>query len=246
VAARGLDVPNVSHVFNYDVPSHAEDYVHRIGRTGRAGKSGTAMMICSPRDEKNFAAIEGLVKMEIPRMEHAMSGKTAEPETLSEENAEKKPARRSRAGRSKKSTAEQPADAQALPDAIDMAAAPTDLAPAIVATAEDNTQPTAPERDENSNRPNGRERGRGRGRSRDAEPRNNARGGATLDASMPNFIAQSFTERLKAEGRDPSAANDTPEDTPQGDELPSIAGDTEDLSTTEALEDGNASQDEHA
>lgn len=246
VAARGLDVPNVSHVFNYDVPSHAEDYVHRIGRTGRAGKSGTAMMICSPRDEKNFAAIEGLVKMEIPRMEHAMSGKTAEPETLSEENAEKKPARRSRAGRSKKSTAEQPADAQALPDAIDTAAAPTDLAPAIVATAEDNTQPTAPEREENSNRPNGRGRGRGRGRSRDAEPRNNARGGATLDASMPNFIAQSFTERLKAEGRDPSAANDTPEDTPQGDELPSIAGDAEDLSTTKAPEDGNASQDEHA
>ncbi|WP_347842103.1 hypothetical protein, partial [Planktomarina sp.] len=117
---------------------------------------------------------------------------------------------------------------------------------AIVATAEDNTQPTAPERDENSNRPNGRGRGRGRGRSRDAEPRNNARGGATLDASMPNFIAQSFTERLKAEGRDPSAANDTPEDTPQGDELPSIAGDAEDLSTTEAPEDGNASQDEHA
>ena len=38
VAARGLDIPNVSHVFNYDVPSHAEDYVHRIGRTGRAGK----------------------------------------------------------------------------------------------------------------------------------------------------------------------------------------------------------------
>ena len=85
VAARGLDVPNVSHVFNYDVPSHAEDYVHRIGRTGRAGKSGTAMMICSPRDEKNFAAIEGLVKMEIPRMEHAMSGKTAEAETASED-----------------------------------------------------------------------------------------------------------------------------------------------------------------
>ena len=62
----------------------------------------------------------------------------------------------------------------------------------------------------------------------------------------PILFAQSFTERLKAEGRDPSAANDTPEDTPQGDELPSIAGDAEDLSTTEAPEDGNASQDEHA
>jgi superfamily II DNA/RNA helicase len=224
VAARGLDVPNVSHVFNYDVPSHAEDYVHRIGRTGRAGKSGSAMMICSPRDEKNFAAIEGLVKMEIPRMEHAMSGKTAEGETVSEDSVEKKPARRGRAGKSKKSDAEQPAEEPALPDAIDTAAAPTDAAPVVVTVAVDNTQPATPEREQNSNRRGGR----GRGRSRDAQPRNNGRGGATLDASMPDFIAQSFTERLLAEGRDPSAGNDTPE----GDKLPSNTGDAEDLSLT--------------
>jgi superfamily II DNA/RNA helicase len=48
VAARGLDIPDVSHVFNFDVPTHSEDYVHRIGRTGRAGKSGKAIMICMP------------------------------------------------------------------------------------------------------------------------------------------------------------------------------------------------------
>jgi ATP-dependent RNA helicase RhlE len=70
VAARGLDVPSVSHVFNYDVPSHAEDYVHRIGRTGRAGREGKAMMICVPRDEKNFDAIEALIQKEIPRIEN--------------------------------------------------------------------------------------------------------------------------------------------------------------------------------
>ncbi len=58
VAARGLDIPNVSHVFNFDVPSHAEDYVHRIGRTGRAGRDGKALMICAPQDEKNLDAIE--------------------------------------------------------------------------------------------------------------------------------------------------------------------------------------------
>ena len=70
VAARGLDVPSVSHVFNFDVPSHAEDYVHRIGRTGRAGRDGKAMMICAKRDEKNFDAIEELIQKEIPRIEN--------------------------------------------------------------------------------------------------------------------------------------------------------------------------------
>ncbi|NQY58886.1 DEAD/DEAH box helicase [Cognatishimia sp.] len=70
VAARGLDIPDVTHVFNFDVPGHAEDYVHRIGRTGRAGRSGKAVMICSPRDEKQFAAVEALIQKEIPRIEN--------------------------------------------------------------------------------------------------------------------------------------------------------------------------------
>ncbi len=60
VAARGLDIPAVSHVFNYDVPHHAEDYVHRIGRTGRAGRTGYATTIVAPGDEKSLAAIEAL------------------------------------------------------------------------------------------------------------------------------------------------------------------------------------------
>ncbi len=67
VAARGLDIPAVSHVFNFDVPSHPEDYVHRIGRTGRAGRLGKAYTIAVPGDVKYLAAIESLVKMEIPR-----------------------------------------------------------------------------------------------------------------------------------------------------------------------------------
>ncbi len=57
VAARGLDIPDVSHVFNYDVPIHADDYVHRIGRTGRAGKKGAALMLVSPADGKHYDAI---------------------------------------------------------------------------------------------------------------------------------------------------------------------------------------------
>ena len=61
VAARGLDIPDVSHVFNYDAPHHAEDYVHRIGRTGRAGRLGTAITIVTPEDGKLLSAIEKLI-----------------------------------------------------------------------------------------------------------------------------------------------------------------------------------------
>jgi superfamily II DNA/RNA helicase len=61
VAARGLDIPDVSHVFNFDVPIHAEDYVHRIGRTGRAGRSGAAFMLVNKRDTKHLDAIEKLI-----------------------------------------------------------------------------------------------------------------------------------------------------------------------------------------
>ncbi|WP_099592660.1 DEAD/DEAH box helicase [Paramylibacter kogurei] len=69
VAARGLDIPNVSHVFNYDVPIHSEDYVHRIGRTGRAGRSGWAFMLCLPHEQKHLDKIEELVKHPIPRLD---------------------------------------------------------------------------------------------------------------------------------------------------------------------------------
>jgi len=65
VAARGLDIADVSHVFNFDVPFNAEDYVHRIGRTGRAGKKGRAYTLATPKDDKFVTAIESLIKKEI-------------------------------------------------------------------------------------------------------------------------------------------------------------------------------------
>ncbi|MGO4436209.1 DEAD/DEAH box helicase [Rhizobium sp. RAF56] len=61
VAARGLDLPDVGHVFNFDVPIHSEDYVHRIGRTGRAGRSGAAFTIVTKRETKHTDAIEKLI-----------------------------------------------------------------------------------------------------------------------------------------------------------------------------------------
>src|SRR5262249_24581272 len=66
VAARGLDIQGLSHVFNFDVPYHAEDYVHRIGRTGRAGKAGRAFTLAAPEDGKAVAAIEVLIGKPIP------------------------------------------------------------------------------------------------------------------------------------------------------------------------------------
>ncbi|MGD0632700.1 MAG: DEAD/DEAH box helicase [Beijerinckiaceae bacterium] len=66
VAARGLDIPDVSHVFNFDIPTHAEDYVHRIGRTGRAGRLGTALTIVTRGDERHLSDIEKLIGRSIP------------------------------------------------------------------------------------------------------------------------------------------------------------------------------------
>jgi superfamily II DNA/RNA helicase len=64
VAARGLDIPSVSHVFNYDIPHHAEDYVHRIGRTGRAGKEGHATSLVTSEDLEGLKAIQELCQLE--------------------------------------------------------------------------------------------------------------------------------------------------------------------------------------
>ena len=106
VAARGLDVPSVSHVFNFDVPGHPEDYVHRIGRTGRAGREGKAITICIPRDEKQFDAVEKLIQKEIPRLDNPV--KSGKPDAA--ETSEDKPKR----SRSRKSTkSEEKAEASA-------------------------------------------------------------------------------------------------------------------------------------
>src|SRR5215216_5461484 len=69
VAARGLDIPEVSHVINFDVPHHADDYVHRVGRTGRAGLTGTAITLVAPADGKSLGAIERLIGQSIPWMD---------------------------------------------------------------------------------------------------------------------------------------------------------------------------------
>ena len=210
VAARGLDVPSVSHVFNFDVPSHAEDYVHRIGRTGRAGREGKAMMICIPRDEKNFEAIQKLLQKDIPQIESPVLADTASEQDPRRD--EKKPAR-SRSRRYERRTA---------PQADEDVTTKADTAPENTATpdASSATQPDATAQpdtvvhgpaNENTARPDTtasdttardtRDTSKARAPrlpQRERTPRNDGRNDPKvvgLGEHMPSFIALSFKER---------------------------------------------------
>ncbi|MCF6231818.1 MAG: DEAD/DEAH box helicase [Rhodobacteraceae bacterium] len=170
VAARGLDVPAVTHIFNFDVPGHAEDYVHRIGRTGRAGRDGKAMMICIPRDERNLSDIERLVEKEIPRMDNPLqSGST--PETS--DKVEEKPKTTSRR-RSSKST-------EAKPD--NKPEVTQDNKPEVTQDNKPETQASTKPRNDRSRR--GSDRGQDRGGKKVVG----------LGDHMPGFIALSFEDR---------------------------------------------------
>ncbi|PZX15665.1 superfamily II DNA/RNA helicase [Celeribacter halophilus] len=175
VAARGLDVPSVTHVFNFDVPGHAEDYVHRIGRTGRAGRDGKAIMICEPRDEKNFADVEALIAKEISRLENPLGTPTEDAPEQEEVKAEKPKRSRSRKRKSDKvdevkpvETKEEPRQVAAEPEAPKEAAPERQSAPA-------------------PSEPKPRRGGRGR-----REDDNKVVG---LGDHLPSFIALSFEER---------------------------------------------------
>jgi superfamily II DNA/RNA helicase len=103
VAARGLDVKGVSHVFNFDVPWQPDDYVHRIGRTGRAGAKGTAITLATREDSENVASIEKLTGTKIARLDQPASEKASpkaeEPKRERREKREEQPKRQERAAR---------------------------------------------------------------------------------------------------------------------------------------------------
>ena len=114
VAARGLDIPAVSHVFNFDAPTHAEDYVHRIGRTGRAGRSGVAITLVAPSDAKHIDAITQLIQREIPYVagKSAASAKADAPAPASEQN---KPSRNRRGKTADSVKTDEPRERQQAP-----------------------------------------------------------------------------------------------------------------------------------
>ena len=187
VAARGLDVPSVSHVFNYDVPGHAEDYVHRIGRTGRAGREGKAMMICVPRDEKNLDAIQKLLQKDIPLIDSPTSADAgSDQETRSDE---KRPSR-SRNRRSERRTAP---DTKAARSEADQPETSENTANAPSAASE----PRAPENASQKTREPRKAREPKRSQ-RDRGAQNDGRNDLKvvgLGDHMPSFIALSFKER---------------------------------------------------
>jgi ATP-dependent RNA helicase RhlE len=100
IAARGIDVDSVSHVINYDVPSAPEDYVHRIGRTGRAGKQGRAITLVTPADELSMRGIERLTGQRVERVNH-LSATSTETQT---DSPKPSPAPPRRFGRSSSSS----------------------------------------------------------------------------------------------------------------------------------------------
>ncbi|MBC08521.1 DEAD/DEAH box helicase [Thalassospira sp.] len=172
VAARGIDVSDVSHVFNFDVPFNAEDYVHRTGRTGRAGRDGKAFTLAVPEDGKLVAAINKTINMDIPlteidgieTLELDFTGKKRRNKKSRKPNSrDDKSARPARSDNKsdKKDTAEtsKPAQAEAQPQK----------------EAADSTS-KAPARDARNNDRNNNDRNNDRGNNRnDRNNRNNRR-----------------------------------------------------------------------
>ncbi|MRU14316.1 DEAD/DEAH box helicase [Roseovarius sp. A21] len=170
VAARGLDVPAVSHVFNYDVPGHAEDYVHRIGRTGRAGREGKAITLCGPRDEKAFDAVENLIQKEIPRLDNPVkSGKPEKAEAEASDETKPK-SNRSKSSRSKSAKAAAP-------------------------PKEDAPKQDQPQKSEAKSDSSGKSSSRSRGTRGGGNKGGNDNRVVGMGDHLPSFIALSFEER---------------------------------------------------
>ncbi len=96
VAARGLDIPSMSHVFNFDVPTHADDYIHRIGRTGRAGKQGRAITLATSEDKRYLESIAKLIGYPIPKIEGFQAGESDTSPKADEKPVESRPQARRR------------------------------------------------------------------------------------------------------------------------------------------------------
>jgi len=189
VAARGLDIPSVSHVFNFDVPSHAEDYIHRIGRTGRAGRSGKAFTICVARDEKYFEAVEKLLQKDIPRVDNPV--KSAPEETPSAQATTEEAPRRSSRRRSDARSGSRKARTEEAAPVVDSpaeTAAPSEEPQTADVVEADPPRPVESVRSADTTRRPDSHRGSDRRGGRDSKV-------VGMGDHMPEFIALSFEER---------------------------------------------------
>ncbi len=199
VAARGLDIPAVSHVFNFDLPSHAEDYVHRIGRTGRAGRKGTAISIGVPADEKYLTAIEALVKQSLPRGEVPEGFSLSEAARGAPRKYDDKPRGAGR-GRNERDRRGRRSEDHA-PKA--------DAAPAPAAVAEGTARDHRNERDTRRER-HAEDRREDRRDDRRREDRSHRHHGSPvigMGDHLPEFMTRSFRPSII----EPETASDTPE-----------------------------------
>ncbi|MET3825858.1 superfamily II DNA/RNA helicase [Sphingomonas sp. PvP055] len=194
VAARGIDIKGVSHVFNFDAPWHPDDYVHRIGRTGRAGATGVAFTFATPDDAENIQNIEKLTGLKIER--YAPTEAAAVPEEAPVADDSETPAPKKRRSRSKAKSETTPATASTQ-DAVDEATPVVDAAPPVPVEDPEAERAPVPERAR-------REREPRRGRSQDravpvaqpvqpTEPDEPSFADSDWNGPVPNFLLARLT-----------------------------------------------------
>ncbi|MDO8294904.1 MAG: DEAD/DEAH box helicase [Caulobacter sp.] len=240
VAARGLDIPDVSHVFNYDVPHHADDYVHRIGRTGRAGRDGETFMIVTPADDRNYDKVIKLTgKAPAEASFEGIDWASLKSEPRSKRDGDKRGARPAGRDRDRDRSRGRPASetsvmsmeaiSSAAPsDAGEAAARPArrtrerkaeaSIEPISAPSAEAAAAPeSAPVRDEppaRADREPRRGRGRGRDRNRDEAPR--AEVAEAEAAPAPAREARPPRQEEPRRDREPRRAESRPDARPEG------------------------------
>jgi len=229
VAARGLDVQDMSHVFNFDVPTHAEDYIHRIGRTGRAGREGKAFTIALPEERKYLAGIARMLGHEIPRVDLAtmtVPGKPAVAAPLVAQEAlatapagnEDRPAAEPRGRHRRSRNSGRPSErkpearqAEPKPEALAPEHQPEARPPERAPEARRNEPPARPAADRE--RPASRSRRPHRGEADHDEDDKPVRG---LGDHVPAFLMRpvKLSAPLPPEADDEDEADDEPRDEP--------------------------------
>lgn len=196
VAARGLDVQGLTHVFNFDVPTHPEDYVHRIGRTGRAGMNGRAFTLVAGEDGKYLSAITRLIQRDIPVMElHGFGHDEAEGgEDRAERSDERKSRGRGGRGRDRDGDRKRSSNRTREPRADDASMQPQ---PAYTEPA---NEPVAAEARE-ERKP--RERGPRRDKSRPDKPRGDKPRQDRSREDRPRHEQQARSEQPRSEPAEP-------------------------------------------